>query len=185
MNYYTQAAQEHIAILTHKPELTGHFKRLNMLWLREFFEVEPYDQKILDNPQEFILNPGGQIFYARMNDRIVGTGALFRDMSEEGLHQYEFTKMGVEPGLRGKGIGRKLLQGVVDYAAAQKADRVYILTNSMLAPATKLYRSMGFTDIALSEEDNIKYQRADTKLELWLNAEKKPAGTDETLPVAA
>tara|TARA_B100001179_G_scaffold155314_1_gene113395 strand:- start:224 stop:763 length:540 start_codon:yes stop_codon:yes gene_type:complete len=176
-------ATDTIEILTHKNDLTGHFKRLNMLWLREFFAVEPYDQKIMDDPQHYIMEPGGQIFYARLNDQIVGTGALFRDMTDPELHQYEFTKMGVEPGLRGKGIGRALLQGVIEYAREANADRLYILTNSTLAPATHLYRALGFVDIPLTAEDRAKYQRADTKLELWLNAEA--ARVTPMLPAAA
>lgn len=149
-----------IEMLDYDPALAKEFERLNRLWLEEFFCVEDYDAKVLGNPQQYIIDQGGEIYFARVDGKIVGTCALFKEGDE-----YEFTKMGVEPSLRGAGIGRVMLAYALARAEALKARRVYILTSSSLKPALHLYRSMGFADIPLSAEDKSKYQRADVKLE--------------------
>lgn len=151
---------ERVRILDYRPELASEFARLNILWLEEFFSVEPYDRKVLGDPQTYIIDRGGEVYFAELDGKIVGTCALFREGTE-----FEFTKMGVEPHLRSMGLGRKLLAYAQARAVALEASRVYILTSASLNPATHLYRSMGFVDIPLSAEDAKKYQRADVKLE--------------------
>ena len=52
--------------------------------------------------------------------------------------------MAVEPELRGAGIGRKLIEGALD-AFKEMGDReLFLETNTRLAPAMKLYESVGF-----------------------------------------
>lgn len=159
--------RERVEILDYKPHYAKEFERLNMQWLNEFFTVEPYDVKVLGNPQKYIIDQGGEIYFAALDGKVVGTCALFKEGDE-----YEFTKMGVEPSLRGAGIGRMMLTYALERATVLKAKRVYILTSSSLNPAVHLYRGVGFRDIPLSTEDKKKYQRADVKLE-WFPAAKK------------
>jgi hypothetical protein len=42
---------------------TKAFKALNVEWLEAYFEVEPYDELVLSNPQSEILEKGGKYFY--------------------------------------------------------------------------------------------------------------------------
>lgn len=162
---------ERVTIRHFSPELASHFARLNLQWLEEFFSVEDYDKKILSDPQTHIINRGGEIYFAEMDGKIVGTCGLFKEGDE-----YEFTKMAVEPHLRGMGIGRVMLAHAMQRAQDLKAHRVYILTSHSLHPAGHLYRSMGFTDIPLTAQDKEKYRRADIKME-WL----PPAASGPTL----
>lgn len=158
---------ERLRIVDYRPELASHFARLNIQWLEEFFSVEPYDQKVLGDPQTYIIDRGGEIYFAELDGEIVGTCALFPEGDE-----FEFTKMGVEPHLRGMGVGRKMLAYALERATALQAKRVYILTSNSLNPATHLYRSMGFVDIPMNAADKQKYARADVKLE-WFPAVTK------------
>jgi ribosomal protein S18 acetylase RimI-like enzyme len=50
--------------------------------------------------------------------------------------------------LRGSGLGRKLMQRCIDEGQALGATRLYLETNSSLAPARALYRAMGFRELA-------------------------------------
>ena len=40
------------------------FKTLNLEWIEEFFVVEEEDLKILSNPKSYVIDKGGEIFFA-------------------------------------------------------------------------------------------------------------------------
>jgi len=44
-----------IDIIPFEPEYAPHFYTLNVAWLEKYFYVEPYDEKVLSNPKEYIL----------------------------------------------------------------------------------------------------------------------------------
>lgn len=160
---------ERITIREYNKELSPHFKRLNELWLNEYFSIEPHDVKVLGNPKSYILDRGGRVYFAELDGQVVGTCALYPDEVEQGgARAFEFTKMAMDPSLRGKGIGRRLLSYVIEDAQAQGIERLYLLTSSRLNPACHLYRTMGFVDIPMTADDTAKYKRADVKMELWL-----------------
>jgi N-acetylglutamate synthase-like GNAT family acetyltransferase len=52
--------------------------------------------------------------------------------------------MAVAPSARGGGIGRRLLNHVQDFAAAQDRDRLYLSTTPFLSSAIRLYEQAGF-----------------------------------------
>ena len=54
------------------------FKALNTRWLKEFFKVEPIDEKVLSNVDEYILKKGGFIFMGRVQ---AGHCGMFCDYS--------------------------------------------------------------------------------------------------------
>jgi GNAT superfamily N-acetyltransferase len=61
---------------------------------------------------------------------------------------YEVAKMTVVEARRGAGLGKLLMQRCIDAGAEAGAYRLYLETNSGLAPALGLYRAMGFRDAA-------------------------------------
>jgi GNAT superfamily N-acetyltransferase len=75
---------------------------------------------------------------------------------------YEVAKMTVAEGLRGSGLGKRLMQACIDEGRRLGARRLYLETNSGLAPALALYRAMGFRDLAPAET---AYARADVFME--------------------
>lgn len=156
---------ERITIERYSSDLAPYFESINRQWIEEYFVVEPHDATVLGDPQTHVIDRGGMVYFAKLDDTVVGTAALYKEANDS----YEFTKMGIDTSLRGKGIGRKLMKYVIkDAKNTLGAKRIYILTNAALNPACHLYRTMGFVDIPLTSKDKAKYQRADVKMELWL-----------------
>lgn len=130
-----------VRILPYEPRHAADWARLTAGWLIEGgFAIEPKDQRIIDDPQGMILNPGGRIVVAERDGEVLGCCALLA-MDDGG---FEVSKMCVAPAARGLGLGRALLQAVEDLARSAGAPRLYLETARTLAPALGLYRSFGF-----------------------------------------
>ena len=76
--------------------------------------------------------------------------------------------MAVEPSYQGAGIGRRLLQAVIDEARSAGAQRLYLETNHALTPAIRLYECLGFKHIDPDRIIPSAYARADVYMELIL-----------------
>ena len=150
-----------LEIIDFKNEYSKLFYDLNIEWLNEFFLVEDYDKKILSNPKKFIINKGGNIFFAKKSKEIIGVVAL---MPTDELHVYELTKMGVKKAFRNQGVGKLLLQRCIEQGKINKLKKIIIYSNRKLENAIYLYKLFGFTEVELEKKSN--YQRADIKLEL-------------------
>ena len=131
-------------IVDFDPRWRGDFARLNLEWLRRWFVVEPVDEEVLGDPETHILADGGRVLFALRDDgggeRAVGTVALRHD----GGGVYELTKMAVEPGMRGSGLGRALLLAAIERYRALGGSQLYLESSSLLEPALALYASAGF-----------------------------------------
>ena len=138
------------------------FRTLNEEWIERYFRVEPKEATILSDPKGTILNSGGKIFFAVVDDRCVGCCALRRMNDGE----FEVAKMAVTPACQGTGIGRKLLQTVIEAGRASGARRLYLETNHILKPAIRLYESMGFRHLSPDKIIPSPYARADVYMEL-------------------
>jgi GNAT superfamily N-acetyltransferase len=140
----TPSVASRVRIVEFEPRWREDFARLNLEWLRRWFVVEAFDEEVLGQPERHILADGGRILFAIAGEgadaRAVGTVALRHD--GEGV--YELTKMAVEPGLRGGGIGRALLQAAIDLYRGLGGRELYLESSSVLAPALRLYESAGF-----------------------------------------
>lgn len=150
-----------IAIIDYEPAHQPVFRALNHEWISHYFALEPIDHEILDNPQGYILDPGGHIYMARHGEELVGTCALIKE--HEGV--YELGKMAVAPRAQGLGIGWLLGQAIVAKAQQLGARRIELLSNSRLAPALALYEKLGFRHVPVPPT---LYQRSDVKMVLDL-----------------
>jgi putative acetyltransferase len=121
----------------------GAWRTLNEAWIERSFAMEPKDREVLDDPQGKIIFKGGMIFIAERQGEPVGCAALLR-MDDGG---FELAKMAVADHAKGGGIGRKLIDACIDAARVAGAHRVYLESNSALAPALSLYRSAGFVKL--------------------------------------
>lgn len=146
----------------HKQYATA-FKDLNIEWLETHFYVEPYDLEVLSNPETYIINKGGHIFFTVEEKTITGTVALM-PMKEK--HIFELTKMAVLPSNRGKGIGQQLLDYCIKFAKKQNFKKLVLYSNTKLENAIYIYKKCGFQEISL--ESTSSYERADIKMELSL-----------------
>lgn len=130
-----------IRIVDYDPRWRADFARLNIEWLERWFVVEPVDREVLGDPETHILASGGKVLFAiDAEGRAVGTVAL----KHEGGGVYELTKMAVEPDLRGGGVGRQLMQRALEVFAEAGGRELFLESSRKLAPALKLYESVGF-----------------------------------------
>ena len=148
-----------IKIIGYDYKYAKYFYDYNIEWLETFFFVEPYDQEVLSKPETYIIDKGGYIFFAKNEERILGTVALM-PTKEYGI--LELTKMAVLTEVRDKKIGQKLLQYCIDFAKEKQLKGLLLYSNTKLKNAIYLYRKYGFKELEL-EKDN-PYQRADIKM---------------------
>ncbi|WP_347926130.1 bifunctional helix-turn-helix transcriptional regulator/GNAT family N-acetyltransferase [Pontimicrobium sp. SW4] len=150
-----------IEITSFKKQYSKNFYELNIEWLQTFFYVEPLDEEVLSKPETYIINKGGHIFFAKLNNQIVGTVALM-PIGENGL--FELTKMAVSPEHRGLKIGQQLIQHCIDFAKSIGLPKLILYSNTVLENAIYIYRKYGFIEIPV--EANSPYKRSDIKMEL-------------------
>ena len=65
-----------VEIVSYSDKYSKYFYDLNHDWLSEFFYVEEYDEKVLKNCKEEIIDKDGYIFFALYDSEVVGTIAL-------------------------------------------------------------------------------------------------------------
>lgn len=150
-----------VTIVPFAPELREHFYRLNAAWLTRYFYLEEVDHRVLSDPEGEILAGGGVIFFARLGEQVVGTCALQQATPGE----YELTKMAVDPGAQGLGIGRRLIEAAIAEFEARGGATLFLETNTRLVQAIRLYESSGFAHQPVVRADS-HYQRANVYM-VW------------------
>lgn len=132
------------------------------------FVLEERDRQVLENPQEHIIDKGGDILFASINpEGIVGTGAL--KLAAPGV--IELTKMGVTSAVQGRKLGEHLLLALIERAQAMGAEDLFLLTNSACAPAIHLYEKCGFLHSKdVMEEFGHMYERCDVAMRFGAEA---------------
>ena len=156
--------ESEVRIIPYDPLYQSAFATLNEEWINFYFALEEADGPILNQPERYIIEPGGEIFFA-LNDanQVIGTCALV--MHDGGIG--ELAKMAVDPQARGRGVGRLLGDATIGLAKERQLDRLFLETNSALAAAMGLYQDLGFEQKPFPHSSN--YTRADTYMELHLN----------------
>lgn len=149
-------------IVPYDPSMAAHFIRLNRAWIERDFQLEAADLEVFADPGQ-ILRDGGTILFARLDEEIVGTGALI----DLGAGTGEIVKMAVEASRQGRGIGCALLEALIRHARERGFRRLEIETSSKLPPALRLYQRLGFREQPKRESSH-GFGRADVFLELDL-----------------
>jgi ribosomal protein S18 acetylase RimI-like enzyme len=139
------------------------FARLNRAWIEEHFRLEPADLESFADPRGTFVAPGGEVFFALVDGKALGTCALRREPGDT----YELCKMAVDPEARGLGLGDALMHAVLRFAQERGARRVYLVSNTKLGPALGLYRKHGFVTTRLGDAVSREagYARADIEME--------------------
>ena len=150
-----------IAIFDYEPAHRAIFRELNHEWIAHYFTIEPQDNAMLDDPEGYILEPGGHIFMASYGGEVVGTCALIKE--HNGV--YELAKMAVTPRAQGLGIGWALGQAILGKARDLGAHRMELISDSKLEPALALYKKLGFQPAPLVPTP---YERGDVRMVLEL-----------------
>ncbi len=119
---------------------------LGILFTQEA-ELSP-DPKKQRRALEIILadSSRARIYVAREANKVIAMAALqFTTSTAEGGKAAWFEDCIVRPEYRRKGVGKALLEHVIEQARAEGARRVMLLTDGDNARAQGLYRKMGFT----------------------------------------
>lgn len=147
-----------IEIIPYSEEFAPFVKSLNVAWLEKYFVVEPFDEMVLSNPQEEIIDKGGKIFFAKYQNNIVGTFTLLKIDNQT----FELSKMAVAENIQGLGIGKKMMDYCIEYAESNKIKKLVLYSNTILETAISMYRKYGFMEVSLG---STVYKRANIKME--------------------
>lgn len=156
-----------IDIRSHAMAFGADFKRLNEAWISTYFWLEESDKQILNDPQKHILDKGGNVFFALLNNKPVGTCAL---MVIDGV-TCELAKMAVDSEFQGQGIGYKLGLTFIEKARHRGFSRIVLEGNTVLEASIALYRKLGFREvpIELDIRSSTAHKRCNIFMELQLN----------------
>jgi ribosomal protein S18 acetylase RimI-like enzyme len=151
-----------VQILPWAPARARAFHDINIAWIEQMFAVEAHDREVLENPQAFIIDRGGDILFAALPDLgVVGACALMP--TDDGA--VELTKMGVLESARARKVGEALLAAVLERARAFDGRALFLLTNRKCAPAIHLYEKLGFRhDAEIMARYGASYARCDVAM---------------------
>lgn len=156
--------RKNIRIVPYAPCYQPAFKTLTEAWITTHWSMEESDIHAVDSPQEYILDKGGYLFIALDGDDPVGVCALCK--MHDSTHDYELAKLAVSDKARGKGIGELLCQTVIAKARELGARTLFLESNTLLEPAIRLYRKLGFREIGTN---HLSYARANIQMEMTVN----------------
>lgn len=103
----------------------------------------PYDLLLLADPAQAVIDEyigAGQTFLAYHSDERVGVVVLL----PLGEGQVEIKNIAVQPNWQGKGIGRSLLQAVIQEVKKSGVEELWIGTGNSSIGQLYLYQSVGF-----------------------------------------
>jgi ribosomal-protein-alanine N-acetyltransferase len=89
---------------------------------------------------------------AREDDKLVGYAGISR-LGRKKPYDYEIHTVGVDPAYQGQGIGRQMMNELLDYASD---GTVFLEVRTDNEPAIALYESLGFVNVGLRR----RYYRA-------------------------
>lgn len=162
-------------MITYDPKYRQYFADLNYQWIEHYFEVEDEDRAALDHPDAYALDKGGEIFFVLEDGVPVGTVAIVpfqtqpADVSKNTLSAnepkiYELAKMAVSPQRQGRGYSKLLMQACIEFAQANHATQIVLITNDKLTPALTLYQKAGFK--AAPTNTDQRYARGNLEMHL-------------------
>jgi len=148
----------------HKQQ-AGALIREYLEWLNELvqcrygieFDVESMVASDLSDSEKFHL-PNGRFYLVQYKGDIAGVGCLKK--LEEGVG--EIQRMYVLPSFRGRGIGRAIVNRLIEDARSIEYSRLKLESLEFLEAAHLLYRSVGFHEIDPYADNSMKsYQNAE------------------------
>lgn len=123
--------------------------------LAELFALEsdftPDRSKQLAGLQLILDTPAlGRLFVLRMANDVIGmANALITISSAEGRRVLLLEDVIVRSGFRGRNLGRRLVEHVCTWAAAEGMSRVTLLADKDNTPALEFYGRLGFQSSAM------------------------------------
>ena len=147
-------------IVPYKTEYKNSFIELNLSWINKYFKVEAQDLEMLNGVEKFIAK-GAAVYFAADNDKVIATCMV----NPLGNNVWEICKLATDDKYQGKGAGYALLKTCINYAKERNAEKLIIVSNSILKAAMHLYEKIGFREVPI---DNMEYERVNIQFELKL-----------------
>jgi GNAT superfamily N-acetyltransferase len=151
-------------------EQSGFLIREYLAWLNERvqrdygleFDIEAMVASDLTEPDKF-MPPDGRFYLARYGDQVAGVGCLKR--LEKGIG--EIQRMYVLPVSRGNGIGRALVERLIEDARTIGYRQLKLESLEFLDAAHSLYRSVGFQEIDPYADNSMRSYQAQETLDRY------------------
>ena len=125
----------HLQELLGRNDLTGMFGQI----FQVSFEVEAIVERDMNELYK-LSPPRGRLLLAQTKDQIAGLGGLRESAQDIG----EIKRMYVRPNFRGRGIGRMLLEALIEQARQIGYGKIRLDVGPYATSAQKLYRAAGF-----------------------------------------
>ncbi|GAB4288109.1 MAG: hypothetical protein Kow0098_05420 [Ignavibacteriaceae bacterium] len=137
-----------VKVTTFKPELLKYFNELISECAKENVKPMEIRGRMLKNPVNEVIQKGGEVFFAYIDDDIAGTCAVLK-ISD---NIYELAEITVKKSARGRQAGKKLALAAIGFAASNKAESLIVYVNEQPEAAFRLFDSLGFK---LSEDGEL------------------------------
>lgn len=121
-----------------------------------------FDRELTDFPASY-LPPTGALLVATHDERFAGSIAM-RRLDD---HVCEMKRLYVRPDFRGLGVGRELAGAIIDAARGMGYRHMRLDTLPGMGDAQRLYRTLGFEELAAYYENPIpgtRYMELDLRV---------------------
>ena len=153
-------AEQDFKVVPFEEKYRKYFIDFNTDWITTYFgKIEDHDLEEFENIDKDI-EKGGMIFFA-VKDGIALATCMAKPLDG---YTWEICKLGSNKNLSHKGAGSAVFEASMNWALGKGAERLFILSNSVLKPALHIYRKFGFKEIKL---DNYQYERGDIAFEYF------------------
>lgn len=122
-----------------------YFNETNLIFSYEFginLDVNTFFEQYMIQINEF-LPPSGRLLLGQYEAKVAGCACLRKIGEDVG----EIKRMYVKPEFRRKGIGRSLLEAIINEAIYIGYSRIRLDSAPLAKEAQALYRTLGFQDI--------------------------------------
>ena len=134
--------------------LPGEYEDTGSLTQRAYAEYARPGDPLWDNYFGMLADVGARAVFATVlvaviGERIVGTATVELDRTIEGTDglqpgQANIRLLAVDPGTRGRGVGRRLVEACVQVARRAGKQVATLHTTEQMVAAQRIYRSLGF-----------------------------------------
>ncbi|HEX2424839.1 MAG TPA: GNAT family N-acetyltransferase [Actinomycetota bacterium] len=101
-----------------------------------------------------------------VGDRLLGYGEVWEDPDE---HESELARLIVDPKMRGRGVGRRMVELLSERARALGYDDVWVRVVPSNDPAIKAYSAAGF--VRTTPEDESSFNEGQPREYVWMRLE--------------
>jgi predicted N-acetyltransferase YhbS len=164
----SQLSQSDVAVSVHDAQPSDHpgIRAVLLAAYQEYAAVLP--PAVFDRYLEDIIDVGarsrvGRLIVAERAGRIVGAVTFYADAAAEGFGWPSgwagLRALGVDPALRGLGIGHALMRAGLDRARAVGAPVLCLHTAEFMTTAAAMYEAMGFRRVPSYDFDAARHLR--------------------------